>query len=228
MSKLSIQGLQYKIKDRLLFNVNLELILQSTFHCLVIRGPSGSGKTTLLKCISNLIPFESGSITLDGKASSFYGIANWRLHFLYVPQKTPSMDGTPNNLIEKQRLFASMKNRTCGDAVSIGLQWSLPISIWETPWRQLSGGEAQRALLAIAVSLNPVFLLLDEPTSALDAETARLVEDTLKEMCNCIWVTHDDVQSARVATQVLNIGRDALDDEENGEFQETHFLLNTE
>lgn len=70
----------------------------------------------------------------------------------------------------------------------------------------LQGGQAQRVQIAIAVALNPIFLLLDEPTSALDPESTRRVERLLKGSgCGLIWVSHDPYQPNRVGGQVLDL-----------------------
>jgi len=68
----------------------------------------------------------------------------------------------------------------------------------------LSGGEAQRAALAVAVSRKPTVLLLDEPTSALDPATMAEVEASLAGQ-TAIWVTHDDAQAERLGGRRLSL-----------------------
>lgn len=64
------------------------------------------------------------------------------------------------------RTFSSRGSRMQpDDPVTISETWGLPPRVWHEEWSQASGGEGQRALLAIAVSLKPDILLLDEPTS---------------------------------------------------------------
>lgn len=64
------------------------------------------------------------------------------------------------------RSFSSRSSRMQpDDPVSLSEDWGLPPRIWHEEWSQASGGEAQRAMLAIAISLKPDILLLDEPTS---------------------------------------------------------------
>ena len=67
---------------------------------------------------------------------------------------------------EHCRSFSSRSSRNPpDDPVTLAEEWGLPPRIWHEDWSQASGGEAQRALLAIAVCLKPDVLLLDEPTS---------------------------------------------------------------
>jgi len=91
------------------------------------------------------------------------------------------------------------------DAAAIARSWGIDTATWRRDWSVLSGGEAQRCHLAIALALGPRVLLLDEPTSALDAETAALVEQSLSGS-TAVWVTHDDAQADRVADRTLVLG----------------------
>ena len=74
--------------------------------------------------------------------------------------------GTPIEFFAQCRAFSSRRSRMQpDDPVSLSEDWGVPPRIWHEEWSQASGGEAQRAMLAIAVSLKPDILLLDEPTS---------------------------------------------------------------
>ncbi|KAL1927745.1 hypothetical protein VTP01DRAFT_3566 [Rhizomucor pusillus] len=203
---LEAHGLSMQLADgRWLFK-NTDIMLNKG-DVLVLRGPSGAGKTTLLKCLAELVPYTSGSIKLNGKTPSEYGIPNWRSKVMYVPQRPAVHAGTPLDFFNVVKNFASQKNKTTlGDPVQIGMQWNLSESHFSEPWTNLSGGEMQRAALAVALALNPDILLLDEPTSALDPESTLLVEKTLKSR-TCIWITHSPEQAERVATHTLTLTR---------------------
>ncbi|KAI8614047.1 P-loop containing nucleoside triphosphate hydrolase protein [Chytriomyces sp. MP71] len=185
---------------------------------LTVRGPSGCGKTTLLKALSQLIPYESGAVTLDGVAPVAMGVPLWRSRILYVPQRPALLAGTPLVFYSTAAGFGVRKQEAVGrpgadrrHPIDIGLSWNLAEDVWNKEWNQLSGGEAQRASLAIAVSLEPLLLLLDEPTSALDPTTTLLVEKTLRG-CNSVWVTHSPEQEERIRGQSLVFREDSIVD----------------
>ncbi|RKP25257.1 P-loop containing nucleoside triphosphate hydrolase protein [Syncephalis pseudoplumigaleata] len=184
---------------------------------LVIRGPSGVGKSTMLRCIAQLDELDDGTLTLDGRTPEDFGIPTWRTRVAYVPQRPATLPGTPFDFYERVCSFAAQQQRlkqlvasrsTPATTIDVGLQWNLGETAWRTEWSRLSGGEAQRAALAIAVALEPDILLLDEPTSALDPETCQLVEATLLgRVGGCVWITHDPAQAERVATRILTMKR---------------------
>ncbi len=197
---LNVENLSRTIAERTLFS-GLSFSLAEG-ESLALAAPSGFGKTQVLRCLAHLVPFD-GIITLDGKSALETGVAAWRRNAVYCAQTPPIYPGSPADFEVLVASFASQVGRPHTPAREIAASWKVE-HVWEKPWATLSGGEAQRAALAVALSTNPRLLLLDEPTSALDAVTRDLVEDRLSGVA-AIWVTHDRVQAQRVADRVIDL-----------------------
>lgn len=191
----------------------------------ILQGASGVGKTTVLKSIaelnSGIIPSSTkASMTayLSGKDRNQFHPSKWRQNVLYLPQTGASMlQGTPESFLA---FLSSAKHQKHGhmptniDALTSFTtnyitNWGLSPQKLQQPWSKLSGGEAQRVLLAIALATEPKVLLLDESTSALDLDSKLLVEKSLKESadagCAIVIVTHDIDQIARIGTMRMNL-----------------------
>eukprot|EP00475_Leptophrys_vorax_P023183 TRINITY_DN3165_c0_g1_i1.p1 TRINITY_DN3165_c0_g1~~TRINITY_DN3165_c0_g1_i1.p1 ORF type:complete len:538 (+),score=142.41 TRINITY_DN3165_c0_g1_i1:81-1616(+) len=125
----------------------------------------------------------------------------WRSEIMYVSQSRVTRVGSPRDLFELACTFKSQAARSDQhlsiDAIAANIQISS--DMLDQSWATLSGGQAQRALIAVCAALNPRVLLLDEPTSALDHHSAELVEKELASLpgLTCVWVSHDPNQVAR-------------------------------
>ena len=90
--------------------------------------------------------------------------------------------------------------------MEIAREWNLPAKTWDQPWNDVSGGEAQRLSLAIALSLGPKLLLLDEPTSSCDVDTTSKIETTLVERnATIVMVSHSDEQLRRLCQKQVRL-----------------------
>lgn len=164
-------------------------------------GPSGSGKSTLLALIAGLLRPDRGTVAIDGTVladlddaglsavrSRAIGIAlqsDNLIPFLTVSENVAlAMDFGPHKV--DRRRVADLLSRM---GVSHRAR-HLP--------RQLSGGEAQRVSLAVALANAPKLLLADEMVSQLDADTAiSVVRDVFDADMAVLIVTHDQALADR-------------------------------
>ena len=178
---------------------------------LGLVGESGSGKTQTAFAILGLLPEEaivaSGRIALGGR--SLLGLSEKQLNALrgndiaYVPQE-PMTNLDPAFTVGQQFDFAMRKKlkltkaQTKERAIALLARVNIndPERVHGLYPHQLSGGMAQRVLIAIAVSCDPALLIADEPTTALDvtvqAEVLDLLRDLQRERSMAmILVTHN-------------------------------------
>jgi len=179
---------------------------------LFITGPSGTGKTTLLKCLACLEAHQKGDVFLRGKSASSLPVPQWRAEVTYVLQARVDHPGNPQSSLAKALAFKAQAARQVprGDLLSLAESLGLSKQLLERDWVQLSGGEAQRAALAIALALNPQVLLLDEPTSSCDEASAKKIEAAVagfarSSRCAVVWVTHNPEQPGRVGGEILRL-----------------------
>ncbi|WP_253953940.1 ABC transporter ATP-binding protein [Schaalia sp. 19OD2882] len=79
----------------------------------------------------------------------------------------------------------------------------------ERPFHTLSGGEAQRLMLARGMAAAPDLLLVDEPTAQLDGRTARAVDAALSRLAEpgvIVVVATHDARTAAVCDEVVDLG----------------------
>lgn len=160
-------------------------------------GPSGSGKSTLLSLIAGLLRTDDGSVEIDGVATNeLDDAARARIRArrigiaLQADNLIPFLSAREN--VELAVAFRGSRRRVAR-ARSIELldRFGIADRADHRPC-QLSGGEAQRAALAVSMANDPAVLLADEVVAALDADTAaHVVDEVLTADFAVLFVTHD-------------------------------------
>jgi ABC-type multidrug transport system fused ATPase/permease subunit len=164
-----------------------------------IVGKSGSGKSTLLDLMLGLIQPGSGSISIS-KIKPDFAIKEFGGKIAYVPQKLSIIPGTIRDNItfgepssrysdsHIKRILEEVELESLLMRIEGGLEGDLGKNA-----NQLSGGEAQRIVLARALVSNPDLLVLDESTSSLDNETEFKIMELLakiKRHTTIVLITH--------------------------------------
>jgi zinc transport system ATP-binding protein len=161
---------------------------------LGIIGPNGGGKTTLLKLILGFLKPTSGQIEVLGKPP---GIATTRI--AYVAQGLRFDRQFPISVMELvlsgrlSRLpWYGAYNPKDIEAADEALEKVGMSEFRHHAFGHLSGGQAQRALIARALVSDPDLLLLDEPTASVDSQAEAVIYEILKNLTMTIlMVTHD-------------------------------------
>ncbi|MBA3239009.1 MAG: ABC transporter ATP-binding protein [Parachlamydiaceae bacterium] len=161
-----------------------------------IIGPNGGGKTTLLKLIMGFLKPTSGKLSLFGLPPSK------AIHDVgYVPQAMRFDKQFPISLYELvlsgrlSRLpWYGVYSKEDYEVVNETLDLLKLTPFQHSAFGNLSGGQAQRALIARALVSQPKLLLLDEPTANVDAKAETEIYTLLKELqgkMTILMVTHD-------------------------------------
>ncbi len=178
-----------------------------------IIGPNGAGKSTLIKCMASLVRPASGSIGVQGRDLQTL-TARERAHRIsYVPQSQGR--NIPYTVYDYVLLgrhphqgFAAAASAEDHRVVQAALKMTDVAEFANRPLNTLSGGEAQRVVLAGAVSQQAGIMLLDEPTSFLDpahdAQFYQVLRNVQTERgWSVIAVTHDLNSALRRYTHIL-------------------------
>jgi ABC-type iron transport system FetAB ATPase subunit len=208
MARLEAKGLKRVLPaseenaERVLFH-SLDLAVEAGER-LFVTGKSGSGKSLLLRVLAQLDEAQAGALSLGGCSPEEHGLPRWRCEVCYVTQTRWNMPGTPLDTFKELCSLAAQRARPHGDPEEHARSLLLDEGVMRSPWMTLSGGQAQRAALAVSLAMRPQVLLLDETTSACDPASTLAVEAALVASgCTLVWVSHDPTQPARVGGRIL-------------------------
>lgn len=176
---VDIKKLQISTSDKKLVDISFK-IENST----ALIGQSGSGKSLTLKSILNLLP---SNLDMVFNVDSQFELNSSNIGF--IPQN-PFTSLSPMTKIKNQFFCNEEKKSELMKIVGLKEEF-----LNRFP-SELSGGQLQRVVIAIALSNEIKLLLLDEPTTALDEASKKIVLDLihkLQEELNILilFVTHD-------------------------------------
>lgn len=160
-----------------------------------IFGPNGGGKTTLLKLLLGFLKPQKGSIEILGESPK---VAREKMG--YVPQISHLDRQFPITVLEVVMMGCLDKSpwhsytKDAKEKAHAALKEVDMLDFQNHSFGTLSGGQAQRVLIARALVSKPTILLLDEPTASVDAsaeESIYKLLEHLKGTMTIIMVTHD-------------------------------------
>ena len=182
-----------------------------------IIGPNGAGKSTLLKILCLLIKNFSGNVKIDGIDIRTLGRNNLARIMAILPQERDAPhDTTVKQLISfgrfPYRKFFGGNSSEDDAAIKNALEITKLTDFANRQVISLSGGEKQRAWLAMTLAQRPKILLLDEPTTYLDIshqlEVMDIISDVNKTFSTTIIMVLHDINHARLFSDQILIIKD--------------------
>ena len=219
MENIKLENFSTGYKNKIIIKP-MNLTIKSD-NWLGIIGANGSGKSTLVRAICRIIkPFE-GKVLLKGKDLN-------KLSNRYISQKISFLpQGTnPNLLISVNDLVALGRspykrfwdfdlNEKDKSIIEDSLKLVDIFDLKECLLNEISGGQRQRAFLALALAQETEIIILDEPTNYLDInhqiKFLKILKDLqLKKNLTIITVLHDLNLTARFSDNIAALKRGVL------------------
>lgn len=205
--KISGLGFTYPSQPGSLFtDLNLEILQGKRFG---LFGPNGAGKTTLMSLMTGLLPFNQGTIELNGQSISTKDKKINQL-FGYVPQDFSFYDElTPVENLEFFGAWSGLNARQIKLRTTELLDVMNLTSVANKAVHKFSGGMKRRVNLAIGVIHEPKILFLDEPTVGVDVQTRHDILNYLLQLnkngTTLVYTSHQLSEAEELCKRVAMI-----------------------
>ena len=214
--KIRLENVSKSLSFKEHFNARAEVLhLLEGISCelddgenLAILGQSGSGKSTLAKLISFSEPKSGGKIYINDKEITDKNKLKKDIRYILQNQKqalNPALKVKIAIAHVRSYLKLSFSENELKELMG---NLNLKDEILEKYPSQLSGGEATRVGILLALLSKPKILICDEITSGLDNETKQKIINlllSLDEKISIIFITHDILSAMKIAQKVLII-----------------------
>lgn len=150
-------------------------------------GPNGAGKSTVLNIITRLIAQDSGNVFFDGKDLKQWKSRELSKKIAILTQTNHiSMKLTVRQLVAFGRFPYSGSNLTQEDneKIDMAIEYMEMCSISDRFIDELSGGQLQRAYIAMVIAQDTEFVFLDEPTNNLDIYHSSNMMKLVRRLCD--------------------------------------------
>ena len=183
---------------------------------LALLGPNGCGKSTLLRTMAGLLPPLGGEVLLDGRRD--YSPRQAAQRVAYLPQSRTAPNITVRRLVLHGRFpylsYPRRYGREDYEAVDRALAAADALDLADRPLPELSGGQRQKAYLAMALAQETAAFLLAEPTTFLDIrhqlEVLALGRRLAEEGRGVVLALHDLCLALTAADDVAVLGEGRL------------------
>ena len=168
---------------------------------VALLGPNGAGKSTLLRALTGLLPPAAGRIRIFGQDLQKLPAGQRSRLIAVVPQelKTPMAYSVAELvMMGRSALLHPWQQPSAADmqVVERAMVYTDVAGLRDRPLDTLSGGEKQRAIIAMALALEPRIIVMDEPTTHLDLnhslEIMQIIEHLNQERgVTVLMISHD-------------------------------------
>jgi peptide/nickel transport system ATP-binding protein len=178
---------------------------------LTLLGESGAGKTTLAKTIMGLLEITNGEIYLEGEKMTGNGFHRKIQMIFQNPRESISHRLNIFQAVEEplriQGIGSQDDRIKAVKKVLSEVQLPTDDEFLERYPHELSGGEAQRVVIARALILDPKLIIADEPTSSLDASVQakimKLLNDIQEERgLSILFITHNIALARKISDRI--------------------------